>query len=308
MAGTVNLKLEGMRILVTGATGQMGQALARLIRPRPGWEWHFHGRDSLDLTDADQVMAFLRFLQPEAVINTAAFTAVDQAEQDVDAAFLLNRDVPGHLAAGCAAVDALLVHLSTDYVYDNGQSTPYRETDAVRPQSVYARSKLAGEQEALLLYDNTTVIRTSWLYGPVRHNFLQTMRHLGRQRSTLQVVFDQIGTPTYTDDLARAIVRLLEQYKADPAGRHQLRGIFNYSNEGVSSWYDFAEAIMRLEGLPCQVQPIRSAAYPTPARRPAYSVMDKQKIKETLGLPIPHWMDGLERCLKSLHHQEEGRI
>jgi dTDP-4-dehydrorhamnose reductase len=286
------------RILVTGANGQMGQALAATAQPSDQWEWHFVGRDSLDITDEEQVLKYVRFLQPDILINTSAFTAVDQAETDVDAAFLLNRDAVSYLAAASAAVDALFIHLSTDYVYDNGQNHPYSETDKVRPHSVYARSKLAGEKEALLLNPDAVILRTSWLYGPVRHNFLQTMLRLGRERETMNVVFDQVGTPTYTRDLAAAIIEILKNIRKNPPLREQFRGVFNYSNEGVASWYDFAEAIMRLKSLSCKVRPIRSSQYPTPARRPAYSVMDKHKISETFGLDIPHWMDGLERCLR----------
>jgi dTDP-4-dehydrorhamnose reductase len=286
------------RILVTGANGQMGQALAALAQPSDLWEWHFVGRDSLDITDEEQVMKYVRFLQPDILINTSAFTAVDQAESDVDAAFLLNRDAVSYLAAASASVDALFIHLSTDYVYDNGQNYPYTETDKVRPHSAYARSKLAGEKEALLLNPDTAILRTSWLYGPVRHNFLQTILRLGREKEVIEVVFDQVGTPTFTRDLAVAIIQILHDIRKNPLLREQFRGVFNFSNEGVASWYDFAEAILRLKGLPCRVSPIRSSQYATPARRPSYSVMDKQKITGTFGLQIPHWMDGLERCLR----------
>lgn len=289
-----------MRILVTGANGQMGQALAALAQPSEHWEWHFHGRDSLDITDEEQSLQFIRFLQPDVVINTSAYTAVDQAEQDVDTAFLINRDAVAYLASACAAVDARFIHLSTDYVYDNGQATPYLETDKVKPQGVYARSKLAGEKEALLLHPDTMIVRTSWLYGPIRHNFLQTMLRLGQERPEIGVVLDQVGSPTYTRDLADALIQILRALRKNPTLRERCRGIYNYSNEGVTSWYDFAHAIMRLRGLPCKVKPIRSSEFRTPAKRPAFSVMDKTKIRETFRLEIPHWMDALERCLREM--------
>ncbi|MBP6184114.1 MAG: dTDP-4-dehydrorhamnose reductase [Saprospiraceae bacterium] len=295
-----------MRILVTGAGGQIGQALAKAARPGHDLEWHFLDREDLDLTDEDMVMQYVRFLQPDVVINGAAYTAVDQAEQDVDAVFALNRDAVSYLAAACNTVNAQFVHLSTDYVYDNGKNEPYQEDDAVRPMSVYARSKRAGEEEALLMHEETVIIRTSWLYGPVRHNFLRTMLRLGREKQELGIVYDQIGSPTLSTDLAEAIVHIMEQQQADPSRRKLLKGIFNYSNEGVCSWYDFAVSIMRLSELNCQVKPIRTAEYPTPAHRPVFSVMDKQKIKSTFGLRIPHWQSSLERCIRDI--QSEGNL
>lgn len=288
-----------MRVLVTGANSQLGMALAQCVQPGEGMEWHFHGRSELDITDEEGVMQFVRFLQPDVVINTAAYTAVDRAEDEVDAAFAVNRDGVANLAAAVAASGSHLVHLSTDYVYDNGQCHPYRETDAVRPGGAYARSKCAGEQEALLLSENVTLIRASWLYGAMRHNFLQTMIRLGQERKELPVVYDQVGSPTWTMDLARMLVQLTDALK-DEARRPSLCGVFNYSNEGVASWYDFAVAIMRVTGLPCRILPIRSAEYPTPAKRPSYSVMDKSKIRSALGLRIPHWQESLEECWRGM--------
>lgn len=295
-----------MRILVTGSNGQLGQALSRAASPGKGLEWHFLSRDELDLTQEELVMQHVRFLRPDVVVNAAAYTAVDQAETDIDAAFALNRDAVGYLAAACQELSAKLVHLSTDYVYDNGRNEPYTEEDPVRPVSTYARSKRAGEEEAFLMHADTAIIRTSWVYGPVRHNFLRSMLRLGRERKEIGVVFDQIGSPTLSVDLAKALVHILEQIQRNPDKRALLRGTFNYSNEGVCSWYDLAVAIMRYAGLPCHVKPIRSVEYPTPARRPAFSVMDKHKIKETFGLKIPHWQDALERCIREL--REEGTL
>jgi len=295
-----------MRILVTGSNGQIGQALARAAAPTQGMEWHFLGRDELDLTQEEAVMQLVRTIHPDVVVNAAAYTAVDQAETDIDGAFALNRDAVGYLAAACQVVSAKLVHLSTDYVYDNGRNEPYSEDDPVRPVSTYARSKRAGEEEAFLMHTDTAIIRTSWVYGPVRHNFLRSMLRLGRERQEIGVVFDQIGSPTLSTDLAEALVAILVQLEQDPTKRTLLRGIFNYSNEGVCSWYDLALAIMRQAGLSCHVRPIRTAEYPTPARRPAFSVMDKRKIKDTFGLKIPHWQESLERCVREL--REEGTL
>ncbi|MCF8238061.1 MAG: dTDP-4-dehydrorhamnose reductase [Saprospiraceae bacterium] len=286
-----------MRILVTGAQGQLGLALQRVAPLNKTMEWHFHGREDLDLLDEEMVDRMVRFLQPEVIINTAAYTAVDQAEQEEDKAYQLNRDAVVYLARAAQHTGSKIIQLSTDYVYDNGQTTPYLETDQVRPGGVYAHSKRAGE-EALIAIDPAHVImRTSWLYGPVRHNFLQTMLRLGGEQTQLQVVYDQVGTPTCTIDLSEAIVQILKQMDQDPATGEAFQGIYNFSNEGVCSWYDFAVAIMRGKHLPCMVQPVRSAAFPTPAQRPAYSVMDKSKIKDQFGLQIAHWQEALERCL-----------
>jgi dTDP-4-dehydrorhamnose reductase len=286
-----------MRILVTGAQGQLGQALASVARAGEGMEWHFQDKAQLDIRDEEQVMSMMRFYQPDVVINTAAYTAVDQAETAQEAAFQLNRDAVGLLARSCASLQAQFIHFSTDYVYDSGQCTPYREEDPLAPRSVYARSKREGEMRALEANPHTMIIRTSWLYGPVRHNFLNTMLRLGAERSSVNVVFDQVGSPTLTTDLAQDLVTILRQTQADPNRKELLRGIFNYSNEGVCSWYDFAEAIFRIQGKACKARPIRSEAYPTPAPRPAYSVMDKAKIRETFGIALSHWQDALRRCL-----------
>lgn len=287
-----------MRILVTGAQGQLGQALQQAARLVKTMEWHFHGRADLDLLDEEMVDRMVRFLQPDVIINTAAYTAVDKAEEAVDEAFALNKEAVGYLAASASAAGAKLIHISTDYVYDNGQTTPYLETDKVQPGSVYAASKLAGEALVLNSDPRNVVIRTSWLYGPVGHNFLNTMLRLGRDRDELSIVFDQVGTPTCTTDLAESLVNLFAKLQTDGGELHSFSGIYNFSNEGVCSWYDFAMTIMRIRQIKCTINPIRSAAYPTPAKRPAYSVMDKARIKQQFGVKIAHWQDALERCMR----------
>lgn len=287
-----------IRILVTGAQGQLGRALQLAASRFKTMEWHFHGRQDLDLLDAEMVDRMVRFLQPDVIINTAAYTAVDKAEEASDEAFALNRDAVGFLAASALATGAKLIHISTDYVYDNGQTRPYLETDDVQPESVYAASKRAGETLVLTSDPGNVVIRTSWLYGAHGQNFLQTMLRLGRERDELNVVFDQVGTPTCTTDLAEFLVKLLEKLQTDGGEFHSFSGIYNFSNEGVCSWYDFAVAIMRIRQIQCKISPIRSAAYPTAAKRPAYSVMDKARIKSQFGVDIAHWRDALERCLR----------
>ncbi len=286
-----------MRILVTGAHGQLGLALQQVAPQYKSMEWHFHGREDLDLLDGEMVDRMVRFLQPDIIINTAAYTAVDKAEEEEQEAYALNRDAVVYLARAAQQTGAQILHISTDYVYDNGQTTPYQETDQVKPGGVYARSKHAGEVALLDADPGHVIIRTSWLYGPVRHNFLQTMLRLGADRAQIDVVFDQAGTPTCTTDLAECIGQILKQMDLDPGVREAFRGVYNFSNEGVCSWYDFAVAIMRFSQLPCRVRPIRSAAFPTPARRPSFSVMDKSKIKDQFGLKIAHWRDALERCI-----------
>lgn len=287
-----------MRILVTGADGQMGHALTRAASTARGWEWHFHGRDMLDVTDREGVEQTFRFLQPDVVINAAAYTAVDLAESEPDKAMSLNRDAVAILAEVTKSIGAHFIHFSTDYVYDNGQCTPYLETDPVRPASVYAASKLAGEKEALARNPRTTILRVSWLYGPVKNNFMQTILRLAASQDEIRVVNDQIGSPTYTLDLAEAVSRLVGKI-AEGVDAQQISGLFNYSNEGVASWYDFAVAIVRGVGSSCSVIPIATEDYPTAAHRPSYSVMHKGKIKQLLGMDIPHWQDALRRCLKS---------
>lgn len=286
-----------MRILVTGASGQIGQALEARARLVAGMEWHFQRRDQLDITQEDQVRSVMRFLKPEVVINGAAYTAVDQAESEPEAAMRLNRDAVELLATTSAEFGSQFIHFSTDYVYDSGQCTPYRENDPLHPRSVYARSKREGEVLALQGNPMSAIIRTSWLYGPVRHNFLNTMLRLGTERSQLGVVYDQVGSPTLTTDLASALIDILHKQQADPSRRNLLKGVFNYANEGVCSWYDLAMAIFRIKGITCEIKPIRSEAYPTAAVRPAYSVMDKAKFRETFNLSIPHWQNALHRCL-----------
>lgn len=289
-----------MRILVTGANGQVGLALQQLAENLTGNEWYFLNREELDINREDMIQQKMRFFMPDVVINTAAYTAVDQAETDIDMAFMLNRDAVGFLAKNAEALGARLFHISSDYVYDNSQCHPYLETDSAKPRSVYARSKRAGEEEAFLFNPNTTIIRTSWLYGTERHNFLQTMVRLSMSEPKIKVVFDQVGSPTYTHDLALAIIEMLKMIQAHPEKVEDFNGIFNYSNEGVCSWYDFAVSILNARRYEGKVIPIRTADYPRPAKRPSYSVMDKMKIKQTFGLEIPHWEEALRRCMRKL--------
>ena len=241
----------------------------------------------MDITDFDAVQKFVHENNIDTIINCAAYTAVDRAETDIDLATQVNVNGPKNLArTGCK-----LVHISTDYVFDGTSHTPYKTTDTPNPTSVYGKTKLAGERAILQNNDNAIIIRTAWLYSPHGNNFVKTMLRLGEQRETINVVCDQIGTPTYAGDLADAIVKILPQINRDTAG------IYHYTNLGVCSWYDFATAIMELGGRKCHVNAIPTSEYPTAATRPFYSVLDKTKIVKTFDTAIPHWHDALSRCL-----------
>jgi dTDP-4-dehydrorhamnose reductase len=288
------------KILITGSGGQLGRELQALASHFPSLLFLAPNRSTLDLTQSDQVSAYFAAHQPDYCFNTAAYTAVDRAETDRKAAYACNAAAVGHLGELCAQHDCHLIHYSTDYVYQSGIGRPLREDDPTAPAGVYAASKLAGEQAALASPAAVTIIRTSWVYSTYGHNFVKTMLRLGRERDQLGIVFDQVGTPTYAADLARASLQVVEQIRTGTLDRQRARGVFHYSNEGVTSWYDFALAIFELSGIDCAVVPIRSEAYPTPARRPHYSVLDKEKFKQTFGLHIPHWRASLKDCLEHL--------
>jgi dTDP-4-dehydrorhamnose reductase len=250
----------------------------------------------LDITDTLAVAAVCREKSIGAIVNCAAYTAVDKAESDRDAAFRVNRDGAAVLASVAKATGALLLHVSTDYVFDGSSNCPYREDDPAFPCGVYGQSKWEGEEAIRSIGCSHLIIRTSWLYSATGQNFVKTMLRLGRERQSLGVVFDQAGTPTWAADLAGAIVSVLD--RCDSA--RQYADTFHYSNEGVCSWYDVAMEVMVAAGLPCRVLPIESHEYPTPVKRPPYSVLNKRKIKEVWGLEIPHWRESLLEMLQEL--------
>ncbi len=289
-------------ILVTGAYGQLGQCFQRLAAEFPGWDFHFAGSNVLDIGNK---RAVTRFVQKNKnirwVINCAAYTAVDKAESEPGKATRINVAGTKNLAEACAALGATLIHFSTDYVYHNRQNTPFQESDPVKPKSVYARTKLAGERAAMRAHPGgVMVLRTSWVYAPVGHNFANTMLRLGGERGVVRVVADQIGTPTFAPDLALAVLQIVQQVEAGAVAQTALAGIWHYSNEGVASWYDFAQAIFELKHLDCKALPIETKDYPTPALRPPFSVLNKAKIKAAFGLEIPHWRESLKRCLEQI--------
>ena len=269
--------------LITGSYGQLGTELGRLLPDAILTDY-----DTLDITDAAAVRRFVAEHGVTHIINCAAYTAVDKAEDDAEKALLLNAAGPANLAATGATV----VHVSTDYVFDGKGHRPYEPTDEPNPVSVYGHTKLKGEQEVLRLAKSAIIIRTAWLYSAHGNNFVKTMRRLGAERESLNVVNDQIGTPTFAGDLAASIAAILPQIQSAQ------KGVYHYTNEGVASWYDFAREIMELSGLPCRVNPVPSSAYPTKAQRPFYSVLSKESIKHDFNLTIPHWKESLITCLK----------
>lgn len=286
-----------MKILVTGCNGQLGKSLAVLL------ERHYPGQsiltdiDTLDLTDSHAVSAMIRDNAVTHVINCAAYTAVDKAESEPDVAARVNVDAVTNIAHAAAESGAKVVHISTDYVFDGKSYTPYRESDKVNPISIYGVTKRKGEIILLAVCPDAIVIRTAWLYSEFGSNFVKTMLRLGRERESLGVVVDQIGSPTYAGDLAEAILSVISSQKWIP-------GTYHFTDEGAISWYDFAKAIHRIAGISeCNVMPLMSHEYPTPAVRPHYSVLDKTLIKKTFGLVIPYWEDSLKRCIEALNHK-----
>lgn len=286
-----------VKILVTGANGQVGNELQHLAAAIPEWEFVFTDYQELDITDKSAVLDFFNQHQFSYCLNCAAYTAVDKAESEPDRAMLLNVTGVEHLAAACAQHGAFFIQLSTDYVYHNAQNTPFKEDDAVKPQSVYARTKYGGDLAALSLNPASMVIRTSWVYSSFGHNFVQTMLRLGKERPELGIIFDQIGTPTYARDLAAVMLKTIDSMEQGQVERQTMTGVFHYSNEGVTSWYDFALAIFEMRGISCHVKPIETKDYPTPATRPPFSLLNKGKIKAALKIEIPHWRESLKACL-----------
>ena len=285
-----------MNILVTGANGQLGSEI-RLLAEKSADRFIFTDVEELDITDRNAVLGLVRREKIDVLINCAAFTNVDAAEDNLQLAELLNATAVGYLAEAMAAVGGLLVHISTDYVFGKEvYNTPCTEEMKGTPTGVYGLTKLHGEQAVLASGCRYIIIRTAWLYSEFGRNFLKTMLSLTASRPSVNVVFDQVGTPTYALDLARAIFRIVAS-----APSPDVCGIYHYSGEGVCSWYDFAYEIARLSGHnECQVLPCHSSEFPSKVHRPAYSVLDKTKIKQTFGVAVPHWTESLRECLHNL--------
>nr|WP_129731902.1 dTDP-4-dehydrorhamnose reductase [Parabacteroides goldsteinii] len=283
-------------ILVTGANGQLGNSIRVLTGQYPQYNFLFTDVDTLDITDPAAVKAAVKDNQVNYIINCAAYTAVDKAEDNEELCRRLNSFAVCVLGEAAREAGAKMIHVSTDYVFSGTGYRPYKETDGTRPVSVYGRTKLAGEEGLMEVCPDAVIIRTAWLYSEFGSNFVKTVLRLGKEREELGFVFDQIGTPTYAGDLAAIILSVVT---ADEKGAF-VPGIYHYSNEGVCSWYDFTVKILQIAGIDCRIRPIETKDYPTKAVRPPYSVLNKSKIKETYGVAIPHWEASLRVCVGKL--------
>lgn len=282
------------KILVIGSSGQLASEIKQLHFDFTQHDFKFTSQLEIDISNLASIESVSNNFQPNYIINCAAYTAVDKAESDRDRAFEINERGVQNLAIVSKNLNAFLIHISTDFVFDGKKSSLYTESDITNPISVYGHSKLKGEEAIQTSGCDFTIIRTSWLYSSFGNNFVKTMIRLGSEKELLNVVSDQIGSPTYCADLAQLIISQLENFQ-----RHK-NNIYHYSNEGVSSWYDFAYEIMKMSRLKCQVNPILTSAYPTPAERPRFSVMDKSKIKNDFNLTLPHWKESLAKCIHLL--------
>ena len=281
-------------ILVTGSNGQLGSEI-RELASKYSYNFFFTDRNNIDITSKDSIKEFCQTNSINVIINCAAYTAVDKAQSDIENADLVNRKAVKKLSIVAKELDIKLIHISTDYVFDGKNFKPYVEEFQTNPQSVYGKTKLDGENEIRDINPlNSIIIRTSWVYSYYGNNFVKTMLRLGKEKEELGVIFDQIGTPTYAKDLAKTILDIIPQIENSKVE------IYNYSNEGVLSWYDFAKEIMKMAKLNCKVKAIETYQYPTPAKRPHFSLLNKSKIKQKFNIEIPYWKDGLDDCLKRL--------
>ena len=281
-------------ILVTGSRGQLGSDI-RDLSSAYSYQFYFTDKAELDIADKDTLNAFIEKNSIEVIINCAAYTAVDKAEDDAKLADSINNKAVESLAIISKEKDIKLIHVSTDYVFDGKNHKPYLESDTTNPTSVYGKTKLDGENAMQKINpENSIIIRTSWVYSSYGANFVKTMLRLGKERESLGVIYDQVGTPTYSADLAKTILEIIPKIKNKDVE------IYNYSNEGVLSWYDFAKEIMRMAKLDCVINPIETKEYPTPATRPHFSLLNKSKIKNTFDMSIPYWKDSLDKCLQKM--------
>ena len=282
-----------MKILITGCNGQLGNEMQLLEKENPQHTYFNTDVAELDITDQKAIEKFVSENAIDGIVNCAAYTAVDKAEENQNLCMKLNATAPDYLAQAIEKRGGWMIQISTDYVFDGTNHKPYTEADSVCPNSTYGRTKLAGEQAVMAGCKKSMIIRTAWLYSTFGNNFVKTMIRLGKEKPELGVIFDQIGTPTYARDLAVAIFAAINQ--------GIVPGIYHFSNEGVISWYDFTKAIHRIAGITtCRVRPLHTEEYPTPANRPHYSVLDKTKIKQTYGIEVPYWEDSLIECIHKL--------
>ena len=287
-----------MNILITGCNGQLGNEMQLLEEANPQHTYFNTDVAELDITDSAAIEKFVNENQIDGIVNCAAYTAVDKAEDNQELCRLLNTVAPGYLAAAVEKRGGWLIQVSTDYVFDGTNHTPYTEDEPTCPNSVYGSTKLDGEKAAQQACSRTMIVRTAWLYSTFGNNFVKTMIRLGKEKPELGVIFDQIGTPTYARDLAVALFAAINQ--------GVVPGIYHFSNEGVISWYDFTKAIHRIAGITsCHVRPLHTAEYPTPANRPHYSVLDKTKIKQTYNIEVPYWEESLKECILQLINRKD---
>ena len=286
-----------MNILVTGANGQLGHEMQRVAKSS-NHNYIFtdvsDGYEKLDITTIEDIRNIVKNNNVDIIVNCAAYTNVDKAESDYDTANLINNTAAGNLATAMKEAGGTLIHISTDYVFQGDRNTPCQEDWATNPLGVYGKTKLAGEAAIATTGCNSIIIRTAWLYSQWGKNFVKTMQSLTATHDTLKVVFDQVGTPTFAGDLADVIAHIINTDQIDKTG------IYHFSNEGVCSWYDFAKLICKLSGNTCDINPCYSEEFPSPVKRPHFSVLDKKKIKETFGIKVPYWTDSLEVCIKQL--------
>ena len=286
-----------MVVLVTGANGQLGQSIQFIANQYPNIHFIYTDYQELDITNFESCHTVFAKYKPQFCINTAAYTAVDKAESEAEKAHLINAIGPENLAKVCKEYNTILLHISTDFIFDGTSTQPYLETDIPNPKSIYGQTKLVGELAVQKNWEKHFIIRTSWVYSQFANNFMKTMLRLASERDSLSVVHDQIGTPTYAVDLAEILMNIIQ---SSITNKPSPFGIYNFSNEGVCSWYDFAAAIFHQKGISINLQPIPTSAYPTPAKRPSYSVLDKSKIKNTFNLKINDWKASLNSCLNQL--------
>ena len=294
MGESINTPLtDAKKILVTGANGQLGKELKVLSSSFPGFDFIFLSKEDLPIHLIEEVNKVFKQYNPHYLINCAAYTAVDKAETEKDMAFRVNGEAVGVLAAVCKEYGAAFIHISTDYVFDGMATVPYKENSPTNPQSVYGASKLEGERLAIAFNHHSIIIRTSWVYSEFGKNFVKTMMKLMNEKEEINVVNDQLGSPTYAADIAATIMDIISSGQWQP-------GIYNYSNCGIISWYDFALRIKEKIGFTCSINPIPSAQFPTAAKRPAWSVLDNEKIQQTFGVKPKNWQDSLDACLANL--------
>jgi dTDP-4-dehydrorhamnose reductase len=282
-----------MNILITGSNGQLGNEMQISAKKFPNHHFIYTDVAELDICDKEALNAFVKSNDVNMIVNCAAYTAVDKAEDDVELCYKINAEAVKNIGEVATANGAKVIHVSTDYVFDGTNHVPYTEDMPVCPSSVYGKSKLAGEEALISACSQAVIVRTAWLYSSFGNNFVKTMIKLGTERESLNVIFDQVGSPTYAADLAEAIMTIISHESFVP-------GIYHYSNEGVCSWYDFTKSIHRKSDITCNIQAIETKDYPTRTPRPHYSVLNKAKIKSTYGIAVPHWEDSLDKCLSIL--------